>query len=127
MRLRVFGFVSLLLVSSAHAQSFNCRYARTPDEVAICQNGRLSDLDERLSSRFFRLRDNLYGPDRARLDREQAAWLSRRRGCGSDRSCIADAYLNRLSDLSGGAVGSVTQRICVRDAYGNQTCRETVR
>ena len=51
MRLCALGLVSLGLVSSAHAQSFNCRYARTPDEVAICQNGRLSDLDERLSNR----------------------------------------------------------------------------
>ena len=127
MRLRLFALVSLSLVSSAHAQSFNCRYARTPDEVAICQDARLSTLDERLSNRFFRLRDSLPGPDRARLDREQTAWLSARHRCGSDRACVADAYLSRLSDLSGGAVGSVTQHTCVRDAYGNQTCRETTR
>lgn len=127
MRLRALGLVGLLLASSAQAQSFNCRYARTPDEVAICEDSRLSALDERLSNRFFRLRDSLYGPGRARLDRQQAAWLSGRRACGGDRTCITEAYLSRISDLSGGAVGSVTQRTCVRDAYGNQTCRETVR
>ena len=127
MRLCFIGLVSLLLVQSAHAQSFNCRHARTPDEVAICQDARLGTLDERLSNRFFRLRDSLYGPDRARLDGEQTAWLNARHRCGSDRACIADVYLSRLSDLSGGAVGSVTQRTCVRDAYGNQTCRETTR
>src|SRR5829696_1354704 len=95
------ALAGLLHVQAAHAQSFNCRYARTADEVAICESARLSVLDERLSRRFFRLRDSLYGPDRARLDRDQTAWLNARHQCGSDRACIADAYLSRLSDLSG--------------------------
>jgi uncharacterized protein len=101
MRLRLFGIISLALAQAAHAQSFNCRYARTPDEIAICENGRLSRLDERLSGRFFRLRDSLYGPDRARLDREQAAWLNARQQCGSDPGCIAAAYRTRIAELSG--------------------------
>jgi len=95
------ALAGLLLVQAAHAQSFNCRYARTADEVAICESARLSVLDERLSRRFFRLRDSLYGPDRARLDRDQAAWLNARHQCGSDCACIAAAYRARLSDLSG--------------------------
>ncbi len=101
MRLCLVGIISLVLVSSAHAQSFNCRYARTPDEVAICESARLSALDERLSGRFFRLRDSLYGPDRARLDRSQAGWLSARQQCGSDRACLGAAYRARLAELSG--------------------------
>ena len=101
MRLRALGLVGLGLVSSAHAQSFNCRYARTPDEVAICESARLSALDERLSSRFFRLRDSLYGPDRARLDRSQAGWLNARQQCGSDRACLGAAYRARLAELAG--------------------------
>jgi uncharacterized protein len=101
MRLRLIGVASLLLVSSAHAQSFNCRYARTPDEVTICENPRLSVLDERMSSRFFRLRDRLYGPDRARLDRDQAVWLNARQRCGSNPACVAAAYRARIAELSG--------------------------
>jgi len=101
MRLHLISVVSLLLVQSAHAQSFNCRYARTADEVAICESARLSALDERLSSRFFRLRDSLYGPDRARLDRDQAGWLNARQQCGSDWGCIAATYRARLAELSG--------------------------
>jgi uncharacterized protein len=101
MRLPIIGLASLVLISSAHAQSFNCRYARTPDEVAICEDARLSRLDERLSNRFFRLRDSLYGPDRARLDRDQTAWLDARHQCGGDPACIAAAYRARLSELSG--------------------------
>jgi hypothetical protein len=36
-------------------------YAKTPDEVLICQNSRLSTLDEQMSSVFFRLRNALSG------------------------------------------------------------------
>ena len=49
----------VVLTCSAHAQSFNCRYAKTPDEVAICGDPRLSQLDERMSRRFFTLRNEL--------------------------------------------------------------------
>ena len=128
MRLRLIGLASLLLVSSAHAQSFDCRHARAPDEFVICADSQLSRLDERLSSRFYRLRDSLHGADRARLDQDQSAWLDGRHRCRRDRACIASAYLSRLSELSGRGVGPVAiQRTCVRDAYGNQTCSETTR
>ena len=95
------GMASLLIASSAHAQSFNCRYARTPDEVTICESPRLSALDERMSSRFFRLRDRLYGPDRARLEFQQSRWLDARHRCGSDPGCIAATYRARIAELSG--------------------------
>jgi uncharacterized protein len=101
MRLRLIGVASLLFVSSAHAQSFNCRYARTPDEVTICEDARLSALDEHLSRRFFRLRDSLYGSDRARLDSDQTIWLNARHRCGSNPACIAASYRARIAELSG--------------------------
>jgi uncharacterized protein len=85
----------------AHAQSFNCRYAKSPDEVLICQDPRLSALDERMSSLFFRLRNRLYGRARAGLDADQAAWLRGRMACGRDAACIARAYQERISELLG--------------------------
>src|SRR3954467_9683111 len=98
MRLCALGLVSLGLVSSAHAQSFNCRYARTPDEVAICESARLSALDERLSSRFFRLRDSLYGPDRA--PRSQSGGLAQ---CAPTVRKRPGLYWDRLSGQTRGA------------------------
>jgi uncharacterized protein len=128
MHLRFLALATLLLVQSAHAQSFNCRYARAPDEVAICEDARLSRLDERLSSQFFRLRDSLSGPDRVRLDRGEDAWLHARHRCGGDRACIARAYRTRLSQLTGRPIASeVVERTCVRDSRGNQTCAEIAR
>jgi uncharacterized protein len=126
MHLRLLAAAGLLLVQPAHAQGFNCRYARTPDEIAICRDARLSQLDERLSNRFYRLRENLSRQDQARLDRDEGIWLLARRQCGGTRACIAEAYRVRLSELSGRSVASaMDERICVRDARGNQTCAVT--
>src|SRR3954468_22944957 len=128
MHLRLLSLTSFLLCHPAHAQTFNCYYARAPDEVAICQDARLSRLDERLSNRFFHLRDSLSGSDQARLDRAEETWLHARHRCGGNRACIAEAYRVRLSELSGRAVASgVIERTCVRDAWGNQTCAEIAR
>jgi uncharacterized protein len=92
--------VLLLMPLAAQAQSFNCRYARTPDEVLICQDGRLSALDERMSGIYFRVRNSLYGGARANLEAEQAGWLRSRQSCGRDGACIADSYRQRIRELS---------------------------
>lgn len=128
MSLRLLAVAGLLLVQPAHAQSFNCRYARTADEAAICQDAGLSRLDERLSSRFYRLRGGLSGPARARLDYDQSRWLDSRHRCRASRACIAASYRSRIAELSGGsAEPRVVQRTCVIDARGNRTCAVTER
>jgi uncharacterized protein len=90
----------VLTCVSAHAQSFNCRYAKTPDEVAICGDPRLSQLDERMSRRFFTLRNELSPPEQIRLDQTQGDWLARRSSCGDDPACIEEAYLTRIDRLA---------------------------
>src|SRR3954462_14384178 len=82
--------------------------------------------DQRLSNRFYRLRENLSHRDQARLDRDEGAWLMARRQCGSNRACIVKAYRVRLSELSDRTAASlVDERTCMRDARGNQTCAVT--
>src|SRR5690349_14510307 len=53
------GLVAVLItargVGQLKAQSFNCRYARHPDERAICQDLLLARLDEELASVYRRL------------------------------------------------------------------------
>jgi uncharacterized protein len=90
------ALVALFLPASAEAQSFNCRYARFADEVTICQEPRLSRLDERMSQLFYELRNDIGG---ARLDAEQDAWLWSRRSCGRDPACIESAYRERIREL----------------------------
>jgi uncharacterized protein len=92
----------LLLVATpiaAQAQSFNCRYARTADEVLICEDASLGALDERMSSIYARLRNSLSGGTRATLEADQSTWLRSRMSCGRDADCIADAYRQRIREL----------------------------
>lgn len=96
---------SLTLPLAAHAQSFNCRYAKTPDEVAICQSSYLSGLDQRMSTLYFRVRNRLNNGARFRLEAQQSRVLQERRGCGADRECIADVYRRRIEDLEQYDVG----------------------
>jgi len=93
--------LSLLLLApvAAQAQSFNCRYARSADEVLICQDAALGALDERMSAIYARLRNSLYGGARASLEADQATWLRGRMACGRDADCIADSYRQRIREL----------------------------
>jgi uncharacterized protein len=94
------GFLMVVLVPmTAQAQSFNCRTADRPDEVLICQNPRLSALDERMSSLYFTLRNSLYGRERRALEASQRAWLRSRISCGRDFRCIELHYLRRIAQL----------------------------
>jgi uncharacterized protein len=102
-RLRALSILFLLplfALNSAQAQSFNCRYAKTADEVLICQDARLAALDEQLATDYARLRQQLFGAQRARLEQSQAIWLRQRRDCGRDARCIAQLYDERIRALT---------------------------
>jgi uncharacterized protein len=88
-----------LFAWQAQAQSFNCRYAKTADEVLICQDSQLSALDEQMSSLFFTLRNSLTPRQQRILDSEQQYWLRARMSCGRDADCIENAYERRIRQL----------------------------
>jgi uncharacterized protein len=87
--------VSLAVLQPAAAQSFNCRYAKAVDEVAICRSPLLSQLDELMSD----IKDNLSGVSRLQIENGQAAWLKDRQYCGGDSGCIENAYRQRIREL----------------------------
>lgn len=96
------GFAAFFLVQSylsANAQSFNCHFAKSADEVLICQDAYLAEQDERLASLYSELRNRLSGAERRDLEREQSAWLNTRRSCGRDRTCIEKKYTSRIYQL----------------------------
>jgi uncharacterized protein len=100
--LAIAGSAVIALISqggAVQAQSFNCRYAKTADEVLICQNADLSALDEQMSSLFSRLRNSLSHGETRLLDREQSFWLQNRISCGRDAGCIEGAYQRRIRQL----------------------------
>jgi uncharacterized protein len=92
--------VPLAVLQPADAQSFNCRYAKAVDEVAICRSPLLSQLDEQMSDMYFRIRNNLYGVQRLQVENGQAAWLKGWQYCGGDSECIENAYRQRIRELS---------------------------
>jgi uncharacterized protein len=87
------------LAIPAEAQSFNCRYARSADEVLICQEPQLSRLDEELSAVYARVRNRTRGSDLEELTAEQASWLRGRKECSRDYRCIESYYRRRIAQL----------------------------
>ena len=90
---------TLMAPTAAHAQSFNCNYAKAPDEVLICQNKDLAQADESMADKFFRLRQELRGGQLQRLNGMQAGWLAARMTCGRDYPCIDRMYEFRNAQL----------------------------
>ena len=89
-----------ILPMPAQAASFNCRYAKLPDEVAICQSDTLSALDEEMASLFYEVTDMLRRQGRWRalraLKRSQRRWLRRRHACGYNFGCIRRRIVQRI-------------------------------
>ncbi len=104
---RTFLMASVLLLaftSVATAQSYDCRKAVTPDEVAVCSNTLLGELDDVQADLYRRLRhytmnfDNAMGLQ-AQLRNEARAFLRRRAACGADPVCLEKVYRTRIRQL----------------------------
>ncbi len=104
---RTFLMAAVLLTaftSAATAQSYDCRKAVTADEVAVCGDPLLGELDVVQADLYGRLRhyttsfDNAMGLQ-AQLRDEARAFLRRRAACGADRSCLEAVYRARIREL----------------------------
>jgi uncharacterized protein len=97
------GLLALLITGSGirqlKAQSFNCRYARHPDERAICHDPLLGRLDEELASAYRRLFLRLPKEEGEQLYKEEDAFVILRSRCGAQRACIEESYRRRIREL----------------------------
>jgi uncharacterized protein len=100
------GFVASVIVAAfamhpgpADAQSFDCRAARTPDEMSICENSDLARLDLQLAIAYRRDAAALGQEQRDQFQENEVAFLNARRRCGEDHRCIAESYRNRILEL----------------------------
>jgi uncharacterized protein len=84
------------------AASFDCSKAETADERAVCADGQLNDADVEMAVLYTQLKPLLGMGARGDMEDEQAAWLKRRAGCGSDRACLSKAYEDRVQQLRRG-------------------------
>jgi uncharacterized protein len=88
---------ALLLVSTtSQAQSFDCQKAETPTEHAICNSRALSNLDMKMGTLYGVIQQlpMMMGARGNQTDAAQA-FLTKRNACGSDASCLTDAYQGR--------------------------------
>jgi hypothetical protein len=80
--------------------SFNCRYARSSVERAICGDPVLAAKDRRMALLYEQAGGSRHGP----VDPTQYRWLAARNACGRARAleaCIDRVYDARIAELSG--------------------------
>jgi hypothetical protein len=78
--------------------SFNCRYARTRGEVAVCNDPGLAALDRQMASQFYRALRMANARQRATLTATRDSFLRFRDRCPSD-ACIAETYRGRMREI----------------------------
>lgn len=90
---------ALLLSPSSSAASFDCAKAKASDEIAICQNVSLNDQDVTMALLYDLNKHFMAMGGRGSLMDGQAEWLKKRHACGSNLSCLSDAYTQRIGML----------------------------
>jgi uncharacterized protein len=91
----------LIARDSAPAASFDCGRARTPDEVAICGNRDLNDLDVRMATLLDVTTGLVAMGQRGAIRDGQRDWLATRRQCGGNVPCLRRSYRSRIAMLQG--------------------------
>lgn len=100
--LRFFGGLGMLWAialfpGTPEAAGFDCRQIRTVAEKIICENARLSALDEELNA-LYRVVRHADDVDQGALKTAQLEWLKLRDRC-EDEECLARTYGARIRDL----------------------------
>lgn len=92
-------FTTLFSASAAQAASFDCAKAAGADEKAICASRTLSDRDVEMATKYQFLHGLFAMGARGEMQDQQQRWLSQRKLCGSDVSCLAGSYQTRIAEL----------------------------
>lgn len=85
--------------------SFNCRYARTRGEIAICKDNGLAALDRQMASHYYRAIASANASQRRALQTSRDAFLRRRDRC-RQAACIASSYQERMREIEAIRSGS---------------------
>ena len=79
--------------------SYSCQIARGRGETAVCKSTDLSRLDRHLGVLYGQSWGQADAARRARLLDTRERFIARREACKSD-SCISDAYVRRMREIS---------------------------
>jgi uncharacterized protein YecT (DUF1311 family) len=78
--------------------SFDCGSARTPGEIAVCNDPRLAALDRRMAAQFRSAMADASAQQRAILNQTRDSFLRYRDQCPSN-SCVAETYQGRMREI----------------------------
>jgi uncharacterized protein len=109
------AFLAALLIGQSPAAaanpSFSCTGNLSPTEAVICSDDSLAALDREFAAAYQKMYASFPHSEQTTLASVQTAWLAQRNACRTDKTCIRDAYLTRLSQL-GGAPQPTAQMSC---------------
>lgn len=101
---------TLLLITSASSAIFDCKKAKSTIEHAICNNPKLSELDENLSKSYNNLFEHLSNIGKDAIKANEVVWIeSIQSDCETSiyykeftdlPSCLIDKYSSRISKLN---------------------------
>lgn len=100
--------VFLPSISLAQTPSFDCRLATRADEIAICSDPQLSELEKTLADAYQAVKDQ-QGANVAKSIGTPI--LTHRRKCGSDTQCIYDVFQDAVSKYQEVGVMDVTPTV----------------
>jgi uncharacterized protein len=99
---------------SARAASFDCNKAATPDEIAICANPNVSNLDTIMATLYgVRMEIPMLMGARGAARDEQRAWLASRGTCGGSVACLQTSYQSRIAVLQQ-TISAAMRDYCVK-------------
>jgi uncharacterized protein len=93
------GLSLLTLSTPTFAASFDCNKAAAMDELAVCNDRELSELDVRMATWFEAITGLVPMGTRGAIQDEQLEWLKARAACNSDKRCLRQEYLARIEAL----------------------------
>ena len=89
--------IAAIFCVDASAASFHCTGKSSASERIVCQDERLSALDDKLAIAFQRARDTAADPRSIEADRTHQ-WLWRQHNC-TDNACVLAWYERRIAEL----------------------------
>jgi uncharacterized protein len=100
-----------LVPAAAKSQPAWCASPKTPDEITICANPHLAQLDQLLGGLYVAVRALLSPSEQLSLRDSQRAWLAQRAACGYSSDCISRLYQTRVPQLRAALAGPAPQPI----------------
>jgi uncharacterized protein len=85
--------------ATSGAQNFDCRSARSPDELTVCRKPALARLDQELASLQRHDMDKLTKESRQAFKENDILFVKARRRCGTSQRCIEQSYRNRINEF----------------------------